>query len=611
MSFLYPAFLLGALAIALPVVLHLLRRDVAPEVPFSAVRLLRRSPIERSRRRRLRDLLLLAARVTALALLAVAFARPYLTGAASAASLRVVAIDRSFSMGAPGRFARAAEMARAAIGEASAGERVAVIAFDERADVIAAPGSAGDARAALGAVSSGFGATRFAPAVAKAVEIAGGDPARLVVISDLQRTGWEDEQPLSVPANLQIEVRDAGHPPPNAAVTHVRVEPGRVIASVVNSSPTVLDDVARIRVDGRQVASTQIRVPAEGTVDVPIPYRANSRGSLAVTIDDANGFAADNVRFVVLDPPPRTRVMTVTNPAAPQSGTYFTRALEAAEEHAIDVTMVSGPELATLPAGQAARETALALFSTRGLDGRARESVARFIRDGGGLLVFAGSDVEALVLASIVAPSDLRVVDQRETLALSLSDVRHPVFRPFGPLAANLGQIRFDRTWKIEAGGWDVAARFTDASPALIERQFGAGRVMIFASDVDRQWNDFPLHPAFVPFVVESVRHIAGSAERNREYLVADAPSGVKPVPGVHRLGDGRTIAVNVDTRESAAAHLAPQEFADMLSRSPGEPARARQAGRAQQHEARQNLWQYGLVLMLAVLVVESAVGRG
>ena len=49
MSFLYPAFLIGALAIAIPVVLHLLRRDVAPDVPFTAVRLLEKSPVERSR----------------------------------------------------------------------------------------------------------------------------------------------------------------------------------------------------------------------------------------------------------------------------------------------------------------------------------------------------------------------------------------------------------------------------------------------------------------------------------------------------------------------------------------------------------------------------------
>src|SRR4029453_2455947 len=101
MSFLYPAFLLGALAVAVPVVLHFLRRDVAPDVPFSAVRLLPRSPIARSRRRRLRDLLLLAARVAALLLLAAAFARPYIAGAAATPGrIRIVAVDRSFSMGA-------------------------------------------------------------------------------------------------------------------------------------------------------------------------------------------------------------------------------------------------------------------------------------------------------------------------------------------------------------------------------------------------------------------------------------------------------------------------------------------------------------------------------
>ena len=76
MNFLHPAFLIGAALVAIPIVLHMLRRDIAPDVPFTAVRLLRKSPVERSKRRRLRDLLLLAARVTALLLLAAAFARP-------------------------------------------------------------------------------------------------------------------------------------------------------------------------------------------------------------------------------------------------------------------------------------------------------------------------------------------------------------------------------------------------------------------------------------------------------------------------------------------------------------------------------------------------------
>ncbi|MBW8896369.1 MAG: BatA domain-containing protein, partial [Acidobacteria bacterium] len=134
MNFLYPAFLLGGLAIAIPIVLHFLRRDVAPPVPFTAVRLLQRSPVTRSKRRRLRDLLLLAARVVALLLLAAAFARPYVAGATPGAALRIVAVDRSYSMNAPGRFAQAVALATRAIDEAVGGERVAVVAFDDHAD---------------------------------------------------------------------------------------------------------------------------------------------------------------------------------------------------------------------------------------------------------------------------------------------------------------------------------------------------------------------------------------------------------------------------------------------------------------------------------------------
>src|SRR6187200_1642644 len=100
-------------------------------MPFTAVRLLRRSPPEQTRRRRLRELLLLAARVAALLLLAAAFARPYFASAA-AAGLRIVAIDRSFSMAGGDRFERALTLAREAIAS-SAGQQVAVIAFDDRA----------------------------------------------------------------------------------------------------------------------------------------------------------------------------------------------------------------------------------------------------------------------------------------------------------------------------------------------------------------------------------------------------------------------------------------------------------------------------------------------
>ena len=66
-AFLSPLFLVGALAAAVPIALHLFRRRTEVVVDFPAVRLLTRAPVEQHRSRRLRELLLLALRVAALA----------------------------------------------------------------------------------------------------------------------------------------------------------------------------------------------------------------------------------------------------------------------------------------------------------------------------------------------------------------------------------------------------------------------------------------------------------------------------------------------------------------------------------------------------------------
>src|SRR5262245_54997842 len=105
LSFLSPLFLVGAAAAAVPIVLHLLKREPEARVRFAAVKLLKRAPVEHTQRRHLRELILLALRVTALVLLALAFARPFFaSGAAvSGAGLTMIALDASYSMSAPGR----------------------------------------------------------------------------------------------------------------------------------------------------------------------------------------------------------------------------------------------------------------------------------------------------------------------------------------------------------------------------------------------------------------------------------------------------------------------------------------------------------------------------
>ncbi len=62
-SFLSPLFLVGAAAAAVPILLHLFHRRTEVVIDFPAVSLLKRAPVQQHRRRRLRELLLLALRV--------------------------------------------------------------------------------------------------------------------------------------------------------------------------------------------------------------------------------------------------------------------------------------------------------------------------------------------------------------------------------------------------------------------------------------------------------------------------------------------------------------------------------------------------------------------
>lgn len=611
MAFLYPVFLVGALAVTIPIVLHLLRRDVAPEVPFSAVRLLRRAPVERSKRRRLRDVLLLAARISALLLLVAAFARPYAAGD-RAAGTRVIAIDRSFSMSAPGLFERAIEMARQAIDETSGTERVAVLAFDERADLVAPPGSASDARAALDDLAPGFGATRYAPLMEKAVAIAEGG-GTLVVISDLQRAGWDDGHSVSLPAGWRVDLRGIGAARGNLAVSALAVQPKGVTATLRNSWNETKHGRVRLLHDGREIATAPFLVAPRSAADVSLSVSLPA-GALAVAVDDPGGLAADDTRHLAAGGSSQPRALIVgSDTGGRPSGFYLARALETpADDVGFAVEVTTGAALSRRSGEDLAGHAVIVLLSTRGLDRRAREALAAYARRGGGLLLAAAPDLEPAVLSTVFAWQPPLMVSALEGTSLSFgaTDPRHPIFRPFGPLLANLGHVRFESGWRVIAPGWNVLARFSDGNPALLERTESAGRVVLFASDLDRRWNDFPVHPAFVPFAIETARHAAGDRHAPREFTPANAPAGTDGRPGVHTLQpENRTVVLNVDPRESDPTALSVEEFRGLVKDGEGVPAPATHL-QAQQIEAAQSYWRYGLVLMLAALVAESLIGK-
>jgi hypothetical protein len=267
---------------------------------------------------------------------------------------------------------------------------------------------------------------------------------------------------------------------------------------------------------------------------------------------------------------------------------------------------VTGSAFASLSAAEVGQQSVIVLLSTHGIDRRVRETLTPFLAGGHGLFIAAGPDVDSSVLSTLMGwTPELNAKDRDASSVLAATDLRHPIFRPFTAMAANLGQVSVEHLWQVDAGSdWRVVARYTDGAAALLERVEG-GRILLFTSDLDRHWNNFPVHTAFVPFVQESVRYLGGGS---------GGPSGVIPdasaptaKPGFYRVAD-RTMVLNVDIRESGTERVTATDFPKLVPRTANDPQPARERA-GQQAEARQNYWQYGLILMLGALIAESFVG--
>jgi len=635
-TFLSPLFLVGALAAAVPIVLHLLKREPEQRVKFGAVKLLRRAPVEDTQKHRLRELLLLALRVATLVLLALAFARPFVVSGAAVGrtGVTIVALDTSYSMGAPGRFERARQLARDAAARAPSGDRVGVVTFSGEGEVLVAPSA--DrlmATAAIDRAVVGSGGTRYRAGLAtaaRAIQAAGVDAAAkatIVVVTDLQESGWDEGDSVALPEHVQIQVADVGPLPPDLAVTAVRLLTDRVVATIHNGGPRARDARVRLTVDGKPSGDATASLGSNQSGDVTFPRPPRGDAAI-VSVEDPDGLPADNVRYAVLSGSGRPGVLVVGGSGnLSRDAFYLEHALGAGQSggRGYDVVGTSGSQLsADASAANAAASTderltgraAVVLVSTQGLERRGRERLAAYVRSGGGLLVVAGPDVDGEVAADVLGTAaSLKIVNpqsKRDAGTLAPSDVRHPIFRPFPGNSATLGLVRFQEAARIDGAGCQVLARFTGGGNAILECTAGEGRAIVLASDLNNRWNDFPLHSSFVPFLHETVRYLSSARAAVADYTVGAVPPGVPGTPGVHAL-DGRPgaaprrVAVNVDPREVDPARLSVEDFDGAITRLQGSTSAAARL-EARQQEDDQHLWQYAIALMIVTLVVEGVV---
>jgi hypothetical protein len=677
MGFVAPLVLVGLGALAIPVLIHLIQRERKRVVEFPSLMFLRRIPYQSVRRRRIRDWLLLVLRLAALALIVMAFARPFFRRSELAAAAQngareaVILVDTSYSMEYGDRWQKAKAAAAAAIRALGPGDRASLVLFSSGAEVaVRSAADRGRLEAALASAATGPGATRYAPALKLAGSLLGESalPRReIILITDFQRRGWEQtpgRDDVKLPDRTTLTpVNVASGETSNLAVTPVSLQRTRfenhdrivVTGGVVNHGTKPVTGVTlALDVDGQSIQSMTTDVSPGGSSSVTFnPFTVASRNMRGTVRLPADALNRDNVFHFVVSPSEPVHAVVINRSGAEREALYLSRALAIGESPRVDLTT----RTPTTVSDADLRQASVVIVNDVQVPDELADRLTRFVTAGGGLLVAAGPHATWPAHAAATVPGlPGDPIDRTTTTPSRLGalEYSHPVFELFrAPRSGDFSAARFYGYRGVQKPVGLVLARFDDGTPALMEtqdRKTGAGRVLLWSSTLDLEWNDLPVKPVFLPFVHTVTKYLADFAEApasltvgqvipaprrapgrgtsaSRGGTIAVAPSGarvsIETEDGALELGEqgfydvrtqgagadsATTLASNVDLTESDLAPLDPRELAAAVAgRAPGEnggPGIARPSDEAQSQA--QRLWWYLLVAGGLLLAAET-----
>lgn len=558
MNFLAPLFLLGALAIAGPVIFHLIRRTTRDRQRFGSLMFLEPSPPRLTKRSRIENWLLLLLRCAALALLALAFARPFFrttspSDGQSAAKIRLlVLVDTSASMRRQDLWDRAKERTMKVLEQASMEDDAAIASFDRAVTTLVTfddwHRSAVDARTALArerldSTAPSWSGTNAAAALMAAAEMlsenAEGLSGRgeIVLVTDAQEGSRLDAlQGYEWPKNVRVRIE---------AVAAARTgNAGLQLAADSGTEATESLPAVRLRVNNSADSpgeAFQIGWQAEGggfsgaAQDVYVPPGQSRIVTLAwpdgaaksgrvMLRGDAEEF--DNVVTVV--PPPNLTIPVIHSGtgAEPRSPLFFlqkalpaSRALTASVAH-------FGPD--ALPPAELTRSAALWVV-TDSIDAPAAAAAGTYASSGGTVLVMLQSPGMSATLQTIAGTSTLTVeaVKPSSFAMLGTIDFSHPLFAAFAePRFSDFTKIRFWRYCKLDAAaipGAKVAAMFDSGDPAVLEVPRQSGRIFVLAAGWHPDSSQLALSSKF-PSLLGSLLMITGAGTQIPSQFFAGEP---------------------------------------------------------------------------------------
>ena len=670
MQLMYPWFLFGLLAIAIPITIHLLQLRRPQRLLFTNTAFIQKVELVTVRHRNLQRLLLLLARVIGLVALVLMFCQPFIPARKEIAISKGVAvlIDNSFSMqnnglGQASVFVEAVGKARIVGRPANlGGEQFQLINKGNRLLSVAAYKESLD----------GLKMTVRNP-FSKLRNQGGQYGNTMFIFSDFQRNGV-DVKELAALANQEVVlVPLAGKPSANLYVDSVWLDDAfvRVRANVglhvrVRNGGGLRAELAPVKVflGSRQVAAYRVTVePGQAVTSVVQVQVVDGKLAAGRVVTDDLPVNFDNTYYFTLQPAAAIRVLEIgTEPVGQQLyGNEPLFAYASAKPQRVDYGLLQ-------------RANLVLVRELERVDAGLREGLRSVVKRGGSVVVVPSGLASShdsyqqlfkeLGLGNVQWESGTGTVPELREVAMP--SAREPFFRDvFGAQqrATTMPQVAPVLRWPRT--GADIL-RLRGGESYLANFASGAGQVYVFSAPFAQKYSDFVAHALFVPVmyrmamlsyqndqqpayrltqgavtlklpVTEAAAGAAGRADEANFRLVKDSlvlipaqrvvttelhltlPVGMD-TPGFYQVQRGgkvlTTLAFNQDKRESELAAYSADELRQLIgSNHPnikvvesGADGAGLMNFRAEQ--TGQPLWRYFLLLVLLALLAESLLVR-
>jgi hypothetical protein len=589
LSFLMPAMLGGAVLVALPIVLHLVMRQVPKHLVFPAVRFIVRREQANRRQLQLRHLLLLLLRAGAIALLALALARPSIKAAGSLGSQEAPVAAALVFDTSPRMAYRQDNQTRLEVAQSTAHWLLSQLPAESVVAVLESEQPAGDFAVDVGAAEQRISqlkpaatATPLPEAVENSLPLLRKKEQQrkeIYLFTDLSRGAWPTEVSgrlkslLEDASDVAIYVIDVGVAEPHDfSLGDVRVSPEvfakngqvQIETEAVRIGPEEERGVAIYVLDAKGVPQPRGQKtlhwrPGEPqAIDFTLTGEDLGTHQGYLRIQGEDNLAADDTRYFTFDVRPAFRVLIAAPKPVDQSALFLSQALAPSALRKSGRARFKCETVACdqLPDRTLENYSAVCLLDPTPLDPAVWQQLAGYVKQGGGLAIWLGRDAQPI--ATFDSPQALALLPgkpfQRHHapdtgVILAPRDLQHPLLAQFRPLGATVPWQSFPvwEYWELSDvdKNANVVIPYSDGRPALVERLVDRGRVLLMttpisdtASDPDA-WNQLATGFKPWPFVMlanESLLYLVGSGEERLNYLVGQRAA--------LRLADDQTQSV-------------------------------------------------------------------